>query len=52
MPGHPRRLLTPESTSYARASIDDYADRTQQTVTAWKGMNGKQCGDPTKLARA
>ena len=45
-------LLTPESTNYAKASIDDYADRTEQTVTAWKGMNGKQGGDPVKLARA
>jgi NAD(P)-dependent dehydrogenase (short-subunit alcohol dehydrogenase family) len=45
-------LLTPESTSYAKASIDDYAERSEQTVTAWKGMNGKQGGDPAKLARA
>jgi len=27
-------LLTPESTSYAKSSIDDYAARTEQTVTA------------------
>ena len=26
-------LLTPESTSYAEPSIDDYAERTRQTVT-------------------
>jgi NAD(P)-dependent dehydrogenase (short-subunit alcohol dehydrogenase family) len=45
-------LLTPESTSYARPSIDDYAERTRQTVTAWNGMNGQQGGDPAKLARA
>jgi NAD(P)-dependent dehydrogenase (short-subunit alcohol dehydrogenase family) len=45
-------LLTPESTTYAPASIDDYADRTGATVTAWNGMNGKQGGDPAKLARA
>jgi NAD(P)-dependent dehydrogenase (short-subunit alcohol dehydrogenase family) len=44
--------LTPESTNYAKPSIDDYDDRTEQTVTAWKGMNGKQGGDPAKLARA
>ena len=30
-------LLTPESTSYAEPSIDDYAERTRQTVTAWNG---------------
>ena len=45
-------LLTPESTKYAAASIADYADRTEQTVTAWQGMNGKQGGDPAKLAAA
>ena len=45
-------LLTPESTSYAEPSIDDYAERTEQTVTAWNGMNGRQGGDPAKLARA
>jgi NAD(P)-dependent dehydrogenase (short-subunit alcohol dehydrogenase family) len=45
-------LLTPESTSYAELSIDDYAERTRQTVTAWNGMNGLQGGDPAKLATA
>ena len=45
-------LLTPESTSYAESTIADYADRTEQTVTAWKGMNGRQGGDPAKLADA
>ncbi|MDF2748791.1 MAG: short-chain dehydrogenase/reductase [Propionibacteriaceae bacterium] len=45
-------LLTPESTKYAESSIEDYADRTEQTVTAWKRMNGQQVGDPAKLADA
>lgn len=45
-------LLTPESTQYADASIDDYADRTEATVAAWQGMNGQQGGDPAKLAAA
>jgi NAD(P)-dependent dehydrogenase (short-subunit alcohol dehydrogenase family) len=45
-------LLTPESTSYAESSIADYSERTEQTVTAWNGMNGQQGGDPAKLARA
>ena len=45
------QLLSPESTNYAKLSIDDYAERTRQTVTAWSGMSGKQGGDPTKLAR-
>jgi NAD(P)-dependent dehydrogenase (short-subunit alcohol dehydrogenase family) len=45
-------LLSPESTSYARPSIDDYAERTTQTVAAWNAMNGQQGGDPAKLATA
>jgi len=45
-------LLTPESTRYAESSIEDYAERTEQTVTAWKSMNGRQGGDPAKLADA
>jgi NAD(P)-dependent dehydrogenase (short-subunit alcohol dehydrogenase family) len=44
-------LLTPESTKFAEPSIDDYAERTRATVTAWKGMNGLQGGDPAKLAK-
>ena len=45
-------LLTPESTEYAESSIADYAERTEQTVAAWKSMNGRQVGDPAKLADA
>jgi NAD(P)-dependent dehydrogenase (short-subunit alcohol dehydrogenase family) len=45
-------LLTPESTNYAEPSLDDYAERTQQTVAAWNAMNGQQAGDPAKLANA
>jgi NAD(P)-dependent dehydrogenase (short-subunit alcohol dehydrogenase family) len=45
-------LLTPESTSYAGSAIADYAERTEQTVAAWTGMNGLQGGDPAKLADA
>jgi NAD(P)-dependent dehydrogenase (short-subunit alcohol dehydrogenase family) len=45
-------LLTPESTNFAQPSIDDYAERTKQTVAAWQGMNGLQTGDPAKLADA
>lgn len=45
-------LLTPESTRYAESTIEDYAERTERTVTAWKGMNGLQGGDPAKLADA
>ncbi len=45
-------LLTPESTKYAEPSIDDYAERTKQTIAAWNDMNGRQAGDPAKLANA
>ena len=45
-------LLTDESTKWPDASIDDYAENTRQTVTAWKKMNGLQGGDPAKLAKA
>jgi len=45
-------LLTPESTTYAHPSIDDYVERTKKTVAAWSSMDGKQGGDPTKLADA
>jgi NAD(P)-dependent dehydrogenase (short-subunit alcohol dehydrogenase family) len=45
-------LLTPESTQYADAWIEDYADRTAVTVAAWQRMNGQQGGDPAKLAAA
>jgi NAD(P)-dependent dehydrogenase (short-subunit alcohol dehydrogenase family) len=45
-------LLTEESTNYPEPSIDDYAEKTKQTVTAWKGMSGLQSGDPAKLAKA
>jgi NAD(P)-dependent dehydrogenase (short-subunit alcohol dehydrogenase family) len=45
-------LLSPESTTYAQPSIEDYAERTTQTVAAWNAMNGQQAGDPAKLATA
>jgi NAD(P)-dependent dehydrogenase (short-subunit alcohol dehydrogenase family) len=45
-------LLTNDSTTYAKASIDDYAARTKEIVTTWKSMDGKQGGDPAKLADA
>jgi NAD(P)-dependent dehydrogenase (short-subunit alcohol dehydrogenase family) len=46
------QLLSPESTTYAEPWIDDYAERTNQTVAAWNAMNGQQGGDPAKLANA
>lgn len=45
-------LLSPQSTQYAEPSIADYAQRTTHTIQAWRGMDGKQGGDPAKLADA
>ncbi len=45
-------LLTEQSTTYAEPSIEDYADRRAKQLDFWKGHNGKQAGDPAKLARA
>jgi NAD(P)-dependent dehydrogenase (short-subunit alcohol dehydrogenase family) len=45
-------LLTKESTNYAPASIEDYAERNRGQREFWEGMNGKQPGDPVKLAQA
>jgi len=45
-------LLTKGSTTYASPTIDDYAERTREIVAAWQSMDGKQGGDPARLADA
>jgi NAD(P)-dependent dehydrogenase (short-subunit alcohol dehydrogenase family) len=45
-------LLTKESTNYAPASIEDYAERNSAQREFYESMNGKQGGDPAKLAQA
>jgi NAD(P)-dependent dehydrogenase (short-subunit alcohol dehydrogenase family) len=45
-------LLTEQSTNYAEPSIADYDDRRGPLVEYWKAQNGRQSGDPAKLARA
>ena len=45
-------LLTNDSTTFAPPSIGDYSERTRETVAAWSSMDGKQGGDPAKLAAA
>jgi hypothetical protein len=45
-------LLTLDSTTNAKPSIDDYAERTRETVAAWSSMDGKPGGDPARLADA
>jgi NAD(P)-dependent dehydrogenase (short-subunit alcohol dehydrogenase family) len=45
-------LLTEQSTNYAKPSIADYDERRGPLVEYWKAQNGRQSGDPAKLARA
>jgi NAD(P)-dependent dehydrogenase (short-subunit alcohol dehydrogenase family) len=45
-------LLTKQSTNYAPTMIEDYAERNAAQHEFWDGMNGKQAGDPVKLAQA
>jgi len=45
-------LLTQGSTTYAHPTIPDYAAQTREIVAAWKGLDGKQGGDPARLANA
>jgi NAD(P)-dependent dehydrogenase (short-subunit alcohol dehydrogenase family) len=45
-------LLTEQSTNYAEPSIADYDERRGPLIEYWKSQNGRQSGDPAKLARA
>jgi NAD(P)-dependent dehydrogenase (short-subunit alcohol dehydrogenase family) len=45
-------LLTEQSTNYAEPSIKDYDERRTKQLEFWKAQNGKQSGDPAKLAKA
>jgi hypothetical protein len=45
-------LLTEESTNFAELSINDYDKRREAQLEFWKSQNGKQSGDPAKLAQA
>jgi NAD(P)-dependent dehydrogenase (short-subunit alcohol dehydrogenase family) len=45
-------LLEPASTTWAELEIDDYAERNAGIRAFWESMNGKQEGDPAKLAAA
>src|SRR5690349_13310000 len=45
-------LLTEQSTNYAEPSIADYDERRGPLLEYWKAQNGRQSGDPAKLARA
>ena len=41
-------LLENSSTTWPAPTIDDYAERTKDTVEGWQAINGKQGGDPAK----
>jgi NAD(P)-dependent dehydrogenase (short-subunit alcohol dehydrogenase family) len=45
-------LLTKESTNYAEATIEDYAESNAAQREFWESQNGQQSGDPAKLAQA
>jgi len=45
-------LLTEQSTNYAEPAIEDYDERRAKQLEFWKAQNGRQSGDPAKLARA
>lgn len=45
-------LLTPTSTIWAENQVEDYAAKNAELRPFWKSMNGKQGGDPAKLAAA
>ncbi|MEV8048338.1 SDR family NAD(P)-dependent oxidoreductase [Streptomyces griseoluteus] len=52
-PGYFRtELLTDASSNFAELSIDDYAERSAAMQTGREQMNGRQPGDPVKLADA
>jgi len=52
-PGYFRtELLEPASTTWSESKIADYAERSAQLRSAFESVNGKQGGDPKKLADA
>ena len=45
-------LLTEQSTNFADQPINDYNERRAQQIQFWKSYNGRQSGDPARLAQA
>jgi NAD(P)-dependent dehydrogenase (short-subunit alcohol dehydrogenase family) len=45
-------LLTEQSATYAKPSIEDYAERGAAQQEGYEAQNGRQAGDPAKLAQA
>ncbi|WP_248002929.1 hypothetical protein HEP84_20125 [Streptomyces sp. RLB1-33] len=40
------------STTWPERTVEDYAESTAGQIEGWKSMNGRQSGDPAKLAAA
>ncbi|MGW1801634.1 SDR family NAD(P)-dependent oxidoreductase [Streptomyces sp. NPDC001984] len=45
-------LLVDASTTWPERIVEDYAESTAAQIAGWKSMNGRQAGDPAKLAAA
>ncbi|MFM9593978.1 SDR family NAD(P)-dependent oxidoreductase [Streptomyces scabiei] len=45
-------LLVDASITWPEQTVDDYAESTAAQIEGWKSMNGRQAGDPAKLAAA
>ncbi|MFF8026130.1 SDR family NAD(P)-dependent oxidoreductase [Streptomyces sp. NPDC007896] len=45
-------LLADASTTWPERIVDDYVESTAAQIEGWKSMNGRQAGDPAKLAAA
>src|SRR5919204_894361 len=45
-------LLTEASATYAKPSIEDYTERGAAQQEGYEAQNGRQAGDPAKLAQA
>ncbi|MFF7601063.1 SDR family NAD(P)-dependent oxidoreductase [Streptomyces mirabilis] len=45
-------LLVDTSTTWPERTVEDYAESTAAQIEGWKSMNGRQSGDPSKLAAA
>ncbi|MET9387001.1 SDR family NAD(P)-dependent oxidoreductase [Streptomyces sp. NPDC002928] len=45
-------LLVDASTTWPERTVADYAENTAAQIEGWKAMNGRQAGDPAKLAAA
>ena len=45
-------LASPESLLWPASTVDDYAERSAAQRDFWSAQDGKQAGDPDKLAAA